>query len=175
MNGKLARWNRLPLTDAVQEILACCGSSAWAEGMVRQRPIPDEATLLAAADETWGSLAREDWMEAFRSHPRIGGATGGESRDSRPASTQSSSWSKQEQENVAGAGNAVKTELAQANRDYEQRFGRIFIVCATGKSAAEILKTLRRRMGNDDDTELREAAEQQRLIMHLRLKKWLSE
>jgi 2-oxo-4-hydroxy-4-carboxy-5-ureidoimidazoline decarboxylase len=175
MSGKLARWNRLASTDAAKEILACCGSAAWAEGMARRRPVPDEATLLAAADETWRSLAKEDWMEAFRSHPRIGGAKTGESWDSRPAPARSSSWSKQEQENVAAAGSAIKADLAQANKEYEQRFARIFIVCATGKSAAEILKTLRRRMGNDDDTELREAAEQQRLITHLRLKKWLSE
>jgi 2-oxo-4-hydroxy-4-carboxy-5-ureidoimidazoline decarboxylase len=174
MSGKLERWNRLPPTDAAKEILACCGSAAWAEAMVRRRPVPDEATLLAAADETWGSLAKEDWMEAFRSHPRIG-AKVGESRDSRPAPAPSSSWSKQEQETAAAAGSAVKAELAQANREYEQRFARIFIVCATGKSGAEILKTLRRRMANDDNTELREAAEQQRLITHLRLKKWLSE
>ncbi len=114
-------------------------------------------------------------MEAFRSHPRIGETKTGESWDSRPRPTRSSSWSKQEQEDVTAAGSAAKAELAQANDEYEQRFARIFIVCATGKSAVEILKTLRRRMGNDDDTELREAAEQQRLITHLRLKKWLSE
>jgi 2-oxo-4-hydroxy-4-carboxy-5-ureidoimidazoline decarboxylase len=170
MSRTLARWNRLPMAEAAQEILPCCGSTAWAGGMAARRPFPDEATLLAASDQTWRNLAEADWMEAFRSHPRIG-----ESRALKPAPTQSSAWSKQEQQNVTTAGDAVKIELAQANKEYELRFNRIFIVCATGKSAPEILEILRRRLRNDEETELDEAAEQQRLITHIRLKKWLSQ
>jgi 2-oxo-4-hydroxy-4-carboxy-5-ureidoimidazoline decarboxylase len=114
-------------------------------------------------------LLESDWMEAFRSHPRIG-----ESRSPASASAQSAAWSGEEQGRVGTAGEDVKAALAEGNRAYEQRFKRIFIVCATGKSAPEILKILRRRLQNNETTELREAAEQQRQIAHLRLKKWLS-
>jgi 2-oxo-4-hydroxy-4-carboxy-5-ureidoimidazoline decarboxylase len=153
--------------------------------MAARKPFPDETTLLAASDETWRSLIKADWMEAFRSHPRIGESRISESgigestiRESRPLETapaRSSAWSKQEQQNVLAAGDSVKAELAQANRDYERRFNRIFIVCATGKSGPEILEILRRRLRNDEETELYEAAEQQRLITHIRLRKWLSQ
>jgi 2-oxo-4-hydroxy-4-carboxy-5-ureidoimidazoline decarboxylase len=169
MSGVLARWNRLPVEDAVKEILPCCGSKAWAGGLAARRPFTDVTTLLAASDETWSNLPAEDWMEAFRSHPRIG-----ESRAIQSASVQSATWSAQEQRDVATAGVGVKIALAEANREYERRFRRIFIVCATGKSAPEILEILRRRLKNDEPTELREAAEQQRQIIHIRMKKWLS-
>ena len=151
------------------EILSCCGSRAWANAMAGRRPFSDVTTLLAASDETWSNLTGADWMEAFRSHPRIG-----ESRAIQSASVQSATWSAQEQRDVATAGDAVKIALAEANREYERRFRRIFIVCATGKSAPEILEILRRRLKNDEPTELREAAEQQRQIIHIRMKKWLS-
>lgn len=165
----LARWNRLSIEEAVKEILPCCGSKTWASGMAAQRPFPDEATLLAASDETWRNLAEADWMEAFRTHPRIG-----ESRAPQSAPVQSATWSTGEQQNVIAAGDAVRIALAEANRDYEQRFRHIFIVCATGKSGPEILENLRRRLQNDQATELRETVEQQRQITHIRLKKWLS-
>jgi 2-oxo-4-hydroxy-4-carboxy-5-ureidoimidazoline decarboxylase len=170
MNGVLARWNTVPVGDAVREILPCCGSKAWAGDMAARRPFPDVTALLAASDETWSNLTAEDWMEAFRSHPRIG-----ESRAAQPASAQSATWSAQEQQEVVVVGDAVKIALAGANQEYEQRFRHIFIVCATGKSAPEILQILRRRMRNDGPTELREAAEQQRQITRIRLTKWLSE
>ena len=84
-------------------------------------------------------------------------------------------WSKQEQQNVTTASNESRNDLAEANKNYEARFNRTFIVCATGKSAQELLEILRRRLRNDDETEFREAAEQQRLITHIRLKKWLAQ
>jgi 2-oxo-4-hydroxy-4-carboxy-5-ureidoimidazoline decarboxylase len=170
MSETLARWNRLPPADAAKDILPCCGSTAWADGMAARRPLWDEASLLAASDETWRSLAKADWREAFRGHPRIG-----ESRASPPAPAQSSAWSKQEQQDVAAAGEVVKINLARANDEYERRFGHIFIVCATGKSGPEILEILRRRLRNDQATELQEAAKQQLLITQIRLKKWLSQ
>jgi 2-oxo-4-hydroxy-4-carboxy-5-ureidoimidazoline decarboxylase len=137
--------------------------------MAAGRPFPDVTTLLARSDQTWGNLSAADWTEAFQSHPRIG-----ESRAAVSASAQSSVWSAQEQRDVATAGEGLKIALAEANRQYEQRFGRIFIVCATGKSVTEILEILRRRLHNDNDAELRESAEQQRLIIRIRLAKWLS-
>jgi OHCU decarboxylase len=164
----LARWNRLPVDEATKEILPCCGSKAWAQAMVDRRPFADEGTLLGASDGVWRGLAPSDWMEAFRSHPRVG-----ESRAAQSPPAQSVEWSAQEQRNVADSDAAVKMALADANREYERRFDRIFIVCAMGKSAAEILEILRRRLNNDADTELHEAAEQQRQITQIRLKKWL--
>jgi len=168
------------MAEAAKEILPCCGSTAWAGGISARRPLPDEATLLAASDETWRNLTEADWMEAFRSHPRIGESrigesSIGESRTAQPAVAQPSAWSAQEQQDVTAEGDAIKLELAKANREYEHLFNHIFIVCATGKSATEILKILRNRLRNDAGTELHEAAEQQQLITHIRLKKWLSE
>ena len=169
MSDALARWNRLPVHQAEDEILPCCGSQAWARAISEKRPIRDAESLLTAHDEVWRSLAESDWREAFRCHPRIGEAAG-------PAagSAQSAVWSEEEQGRAGLASTDVKDELAEANRTYEARFSRIFIVCATGRSAAEILGILRRRLGNDDAAELREAAEQQRQIAIIRLKKWLN-
>jgi len=168
MNDVLARWNNVPQTEAVQQIKSCCGSPAWAEKLASLRPFADVTALLAASDNIWRSLSPQDWLEAFRNHPRIG-----ESVSGAAASGQSAAWSQHEQSNLAVAGQNVKSALAQANHAYEQKFGHIFIVCATGKSAAEILANLTGRMHNDADTELRQAAEEQRQITQLRLKKWL--
>jgi 2-oxo-4-hydroxy-4-carboxy-5-ureidoimidazoline decarboxylase len=168
MSDVLKRWNAAPVTEAENEIMACCGSWPWARGIAARRPLPDEAALLIASDATWRNLSEADWTEAFRSHPRIG-----ESRAQQPAHARSAEWSATEQREVASADDEIKAALAEANRDYEQRFGRIFIVCATGKTAFEIMEILQRRLQNEDRTELHEAAEQQRQITQLRLKKWL--
>ena len=168
MNEALVRWNHVAPEAAAAEILPCCGSRAWAEAMAAKRPFPDEAALLAASHEIWRSLPEADWLEAFDSHPRIGASS---APPAAPA--QSAAWSAQEQRDVAAADDAVKAALAEGNREYERRFGRIFIVCATGKSAAEMLAILRHRLQNDKTTELHEAAEQQRQITQIRLKKWL--
>jgi OHCU decarboxylase len=167
VSNVLARWNHAPGDIAEVQILACGGSKRWAHEMAARRPFKDEAALMAASDETWRSLKEADWIEAFNSHPRIG-------ESKTQGGTQSSvAWSRQEQEKVTEAGDAVKIALAEGNRTYEEKFGRIFIVCATGKSAPEILEILQRRLGHDVATELHEAAEQQRQITQLRLKKWL--
>ena len=169
MSEVLARWNALPRVEAEREILACCGSRTWAASMASKRPIRDEASLLAASEVAWQELREADWLEAFRSHPRIG-----ETRAENTGPAQSSAWSAQEQQKAATGDEAVKMALMWGNREYEQKFGRIFIVCATGISAIEILEILRRRLHNDEATELRQAAEEQRKIMHLRLKKWIA-
>jgi len=137
--------------------------------MASNRPMDEEAALLAVSDEIWRGLGEADWLEAFRSHPRIG-----ETRAEKDSATQSSAWSAQEQQKAATADEAVQMALKWGNREYEQKFGRIFIVCATGKSASEILEILRRRLHNDEATELQLAAEEQRQIMHIRLKKWIA-
>lgn len=168
MNKVLARWNKVHMDAAAEQILPCCGSTAWAHEMARRRPLPDETALLAASDETWHNLAAQDWMEAFRSHPRIG-----ESKTPSSARSSAAAWAMQEQKNVADANDQVRIILAEANREYEKKFGHIFIVCATGKSAHEMLQILQRRMDNEADVELHEAAEQQRQITQIRLRKWL--
>jgi 2-oxo-4-hydroxy-4-carboxy-5-ureidoimidazoline decarboxylase len=169
MNKVLVRWNGLEGELAAATILPCCGSKAWAQALVARRPIEDEASLLELSDEVWTGLAAPDWLEAFATHPRIG-----ERRAPAPASAQSAVWSAQEQQQASAADETVQSALAEGNQEYERKFGRVFLVCATGKSAAEILTILKRRLQNDEATELREAAEEQRKITNLRLKKWLS-
>lgn len=169
-NDVLARWNQLPAGEAESEILPCCGSRGWASRIVGRRPFCDWNALLAASEEIWLSLSDQDWAEAFQSHPRIG-----ESKARQPVGQRSASWSNQEQSSVSAEADAIKAALAESNREYERRFGRIFLVCATGKSGAEVLEILRRRLQNNPATELREAVEQQRQITQLRLKKWLRE
>lgn len=169
MNEVLARWNGLSAKEAAEEILPCCGSKTWAKKMASRRPILGETALLAACDTVWNNLSETDWDEAFRSHPRIGASASQVS-----ATARSKEWSGEEQKKVGAADEDVKLALAEANGAYEERFHRIFIVCATGKSAPEILEILQRRMRNPESAELLEAAEEQRKIAHLRLKKWLA-
>jgi len=166
----LGRWNEMPKEDAAREILPCCGSENWAARMASRRPLREIASLLETSDEVWRGLREEDWLEAFRSHPRIG-----ETRAEKPVDAQFSVWSSEEQQKAAAAEEAVRTALKWGNREYELKFGRIFIVCATGRSASEILEILRRRLHNDEATELQQAVEEQRQIMQIRLKKWLAE
>jgi 2-oxo-4-hydroxy-4-carboxy-5-ureidoimidazoline decarboxylase len=173
LSDVLVRWNSVPAATAVDEILPCCGSRAWAEGVVAQRPLRDEEAVLAAADRVWRSLAEADWLEAFRGHPRIGQSRAGESPSGAGALTQSAIWSEQEQQRVREASDASRAALAMGNQVYEDKFNRIFIVCAAGKSTAEILAILQRRLKNDEAIELREAAEQQRQITQIRLQRWL--
>jgi 2-oxo-4-hydroxy-4-carboxy-5-ureidoimidazoline decarboxylase len=172
---RLAQWNRLPVDEATAAILPCCGSKTWARRMAARRPLTYELALIAASNEICRDLQAEDWLEAFRSHPRIGESRTSEDPALESKSAQSVTWSTQEQRNVADADAALKKMLAEANREYERRFNRIFIVCASGKSAAEIMEILHRRLNNDAQTELREAAEQQRQITEIRLKKWLQQ
>jgi 2-oxo-4-hydroxy-4-carboxy-5-ureidoimidazoline decarboxylase len=168
MNKVLARWNTLDTADAAREALPCCGSNAWALALASKRPIADEAALIEASTAIWWGLPEQAWREAFDSHPRIG-----QRHAVSNATTQSLDWSAKEQQNVS-ADDAARLALEQANQRYEEKFGRIFIVCATGKTSAEILTLLESRLQNDASTELREAAEQQRQITQLRLNKWLN-
>ncbi len=168
-NPTLARWNTLPAVTAAAEILSCCGSRNWANSVVAERPFQDLAALLSTSDRIWRELSEADWLEAFRSHPRIG-----ESHSDTPASAQSREWSAREQIRSADCPESIKKALAAGNREYEHKFAHIFIICATGKSAAEILQNLHRRLQNDQAAELQEAAEQQREIIHIRLGKWLT-
>jgi 2-oxo-4-hydroxy-4-carboxy-5-ureidoimidazoline decarboxylase len=167
MNPVLARWNALDAESAANEVLPCCGSRVWAREVTAKRPYVDEQALLKVASEEWLHLSKGDWQEAFDSHPRIG------QRHAIHATAQSLRWSEQEQSKAASSNDDLKDALADANARYEERFGRIFIICATSKTTTEILEMLERRMKNDPATELRETAEQQRQITQLRLHRWL--
>ena len=136
---------------ALTPILACCGSCAFAAAIVNARPFAESDALFAAADSIWWSLAESDWLEAFACHPRIG-------ESSTRASSRFSIWSSQEQSQVRSAKAATLDAIAQKNREYEQRHGFIYIICASGKSADELLAILDRRLANSTEVEIKEAA-----------------
>lgn len=170
MNATLAAWNAASATEARNAMLACCGAKRWAEAMVALRPVASVAALSEAADQVWGTMQETDWLEAFACHPRIGEPVAGAHANAR-----STAWSRAEQSQTGAAGENVLAEIAAENRKYEEQFGFTYIVCATGKSAEEMLAILKRRLGSTRERELREAAEQQRQIMQIRLGKWLIE
>ena len=130
--------------------------------MIERRPFGSRGVVFRSADEIWESLEQSDWLEAFAHHPRIGEQT-------------TNSVAAREQSGVKSADDDIRAQLAQVNRDYEQRFGYIYIVCATGKSAEEMLTIARNRLNNDPSTELAVAAEEQRKITQLRLAKLLED
>ena len=169
MERDLAWLNSLTADKAERELLQCCGSKRWAAEMANSRPFPNLESLLAVADETWWSLDRSDWLEAFRSHPKIG-----EKKAAGKVSVQSQQWSGQEQAEVASAARETVDSLAALNRAYEQKFGFIFIICATGKTPDVMLSALRERLQNDPEAELPIAAAEQSKITGLRLKKLLT-
>jgi 2-oxo-4-hydroxy-4-carboxy-5-ureidoimidazoline decarboxylase len=170
MNDMLAAWNEGGATEAKNAMLACCGSKRWADAMVALRPIASVFRLSEEADRVWGTMQEADWLEAFACHPRIG-----ERNVSMHSGEQSAAWSRAEQAQASSASDSVLDEIAAGNKRYEELFGFTYIVCATGKSAEEMLAILKRRLGSTRETELREAAEQQRQIMQIRLGKWLIE
>jgi len=167
----LAQWNALEADAAARTILPCCGSRTWANAMAAGRPFANAVALWAASDAVWAELSEDDRREAFDSHPRIG------EWHARAATEESLAWSSDEQsaamDSANGTDASLQLVLTQRNRQYEERFGHIFLICAAGKSAADILASLDRRMRNSDTDELVEAAEQQRQITQLRLRRWL--
>jgi OHCU decarboxylase len=168
MIKNLQKLNDAPREIAEAKFLDCCGSRRWAREMTESRPFADENDLLRRAEQIWRNLAPEDWLEAFAAHPKIG------ARKAAPAQkAQSAEWSRGEQAGINSAADAVKDDLAEANRLYEENFGYIFIVCATGKSAEEMLEICRARLNGEPDEEIKNAAEEQRKITEIRLKKLL--
>jgi OHCU decarboxylase len=161
--------NALPSEEAVKALRQCCGSSRWAQDVAKRRPYESLAALIASANDVWWSLHPGDWLEAFRSHPRIG-----EKKAAEAVSEQSRQWSGKEQAGVSNASPEMVDSLASLNRAYEEKFGFIFIICATGKTPEEMLSALRERMEHDAEAELPIAAAEQSRITELRLKKLLS-
>ncbi|HEX8188060.1 MAG TPA: 2-oxo-4-hydroxy-4-carboxy-5-ureidoimidazoline decarboxylase [Pyrinomonadaceae bacterium] len=169
IEGPIGKLNRLSAEEARAALLACCGSARWADAVAALRPFWDVGQLLGIAGRVWRELPREDWLEAFRAHPKIG-----ESKAERETGAESQRWSEGEQSRAREASDETLGALAEANREYEGRFGFIFIVCAAGRSAEEMLALLRERIDHDPEAELRVAAAEQWRITELRLKKFLN-
>src|SRR5689334_20349309 len=148
--------NSLSAEEAARELLQCCGSTRWARQVADARPYQDLADLVARANEIWWSLDRDDWLEAFRSHPKIG-----EKKSAETVSAQAQQWSGQEQSGVNNASTETADALATLNRAYEDKFGYIFIICATGKTSGEMLAALRERIEHEPEEELPIAAGEQ--------------
>jgi len=161
--------NSLADDQAVNELKSCCGSSRWASEIARRRPYDSFGQLTDVAADVWWQLAPADWLEAFRSHPKIGQKTA-----ERSASARSQEWSRGEQAGMDTASEESEASLARLNEEYESRFGFIFIVCATGKSPEEMLAILRERLENGPDEELRIAAAEQAKITEIRLQKLIA-
>jgi OHCU decarboxylase len=168
MTVSLDELNRATEPEAAGQFRACCGASRWVELMVARRPFASLEALLAAADQEWASTGPADWDEAFGHHPRIG-----ERRAMAAVSPAARDWSAGEQRAAESADDEVRLALGRANAAYERRFGRTCIVCATGRTADQILADIRTRLANDPGQELAVAVEEQRKITALRLKRLL--
>jgi OHCU decarboxylase len=154
--------------EAAARLRVCCGAQRWVDAMLAARPLGTAQRARDEADRIWNSLGRADWLEAFDHHPRIGEKKAAIAQDAKGAALSS-----REQAAVTAADATIKRQLAKVNEDYERRFGYIYIVCAAGKSAEELLAIARGRLTNDADIELGVAVEEQRKIMQLRLAKLL--
>jgi allantoicase len=167
LQAGLHRLNALAEPEAAAALRACCGSTHWTQRMLAQRPFPSVERLRETADRLWGEMGEDDWLEAFRAHPRIG------EKSLEQQGEVARQWSEQEQVGTRGASARTLAKLQEAQRTYEARFGHIFIVCAAGKTAEEMLALLHQRLQNERGKELGIAAEEQRRIMQLRLQKLL--
>lgn len=155
--------------EANAELSKCCKSMWWVEQMLAARPFGNADGLHRAADTAFDQMPREAWLEAFASHPQIGDL---ESLKMKFAGNKR--WSAGEQASIAVASEAVLVRLREGNQQFYKKFGFVFLVCATGKSAADMLAILERRLQNDPVTEFCEATDEQRKITHLRLDKLLT-
>lgn len=167
----LEELNELREDELRQQLFACCGSKRWVERVAFRRPYVDAQALHEAAESAANALNRADWLEAFAHHPRIGDVESLRGRFGE----RSGGWSEGEQAGLSGAADALIEELAAANARYEERFGYVFIVCATGKQTDEMLALLNRRLDNDAGSELDIAAGEQRKITRIRIDKLLGE
>ena len=160
--------NALTPSEANEQFKLCCGASNWVEKMNQNRPFQDKNEVYQKAESIWFSLSSEDWLEAFTHHPKIGDI------DSlRKKFHNTKSISKNEQSGVNDVGKSTLNNLAKSNQLYEDKFGFIFIVCATGKSADEMLALIKMRLNKNAETEMQNAAKEQNKITQLRLEKLL--
>jgi 2-oxo-4-hydroxy-4-carboxy-5-ureidoimidazoline decarboxylase len=165
----LARLNALSHGEAGTLFRSCCAASRWIEAMVNARPFATRTRLFGVADAAWEATGPDDWREAFAAHPRIG-----ERADASRFGDQSSAWSGAEQGRAAEAPDEMRRELATLGREYERRFGTIYIVCANGRAGEDLLADLRSRLGNSAGQELEIAAREQHRITRVRLDKLIS-
>lgn len=157
------RWlNSLPREEALEQLLPICTSRRWAEAMADHRPFSDMAQLQRTAESVWVGLGPDDWLEALEGHPRIGEKGGASEEHSR-----------QEQAGMQEASDSVRSAIAAGNRQYEERFGHVFLIAAAGRKPQEILAELNRRLENGPQEELRVAADEHRRITRLRLDRML--
>ncbi|MFD2784600.1 2-oxo-4-hydroxy-4-carboxy-5-ureidoimidazoline decarboxylase [Hymenobacter rubripertinctus] len=166
----LSELNCLPPAARAEQLHKCCGATAWVEQLNRRFPFAARAVLVAASEAIWQNLTEADWREAFTHHPKIGDVAG-----LREKFAATSAWAGQEQGAVAAATDETLRELAAGNAAYEQRFGYIFIVCATGKSAAQMLALLQARLPHAPAVEIGVAAAEQAKITEIRLRKLLAD
>ena len=156
--------NRASADEARRLLRTCCGATEWVERMIERRPFGTRDALLTTARDIWFNLDRADWLEAFSHHPKIGDR---DALGQRFATTRH--LSQKEQARVRAASEKTLSDLTAANEEYEQKFGYIFIVCATGRTADDMLALLRARLKNDPELEIVNAAEEQAKITELRL------
>jgi allantoicase len=167
IEGPVARINRMSREEAYAELLKFCGSTSWAREVAALKPFWDVTQVVIIGHRVWSELSEEDWLEAFRAHPKIG-----ETKTKAAVTETEKRWSEGEQQRARDASEETRDALAEANREYEERFGFIFIICASGRTAEEILAALRERITHERDTELRAAAEEQWNITELRIRKF---
>ena len=165
----LKAFNELNPKEAMEALRKCCGATQWANQMVQARPFQDKKHMAAQATEFWQNCGFDDCLEAFAQHPKIGDI---DSLKAKYADTKA--WAGQEQGGVSNAGLETLTALAEGNAAYEDKFGFIFIVCATGKSATEMLSLLNHRLQNDSEKEFENAKSEQNKITLIRINKLLS-
>jgi allantoicase len=160
------KFHQLTVKESKKALLDCCGSAKWAEQMKRLLPFRNEEEMIAAAESIWSELSHKDWLEAFRRHPQIGSkkAQGGQSSTARK-------WSAGEQATALQASAETLVALAAANKAYAKKFGFVFLICATGMTSDEILRSLQQRIGHAPETELHIAAAEQNKITRIRLEK----
>ena len=164
----VANFNQFRPEEAVRILAQCCTSKRWIEQLVSSRPFPNREALLRKADDIWRQLKEEDYLEAFSGHPKIG-----DLQTLKEKYSNTKAFAASEQSSLAVASESVIIDLMQKNEEYEKKFGFIFIVCASGKAAAEMLSILLSRLPNRREVELRNASEEQRKIYQLRLEKLL--
>jgi len=164
---QLDTFNRDPQI-AGEHLMHCCGSTRWVEAMLGQRPFQSSQHLYNCARDCWRRLRRDDWLEAFSRHPRIGEAPGKRALDAAECGL-----AEKEQSGAAAAGSPVRADLAEGNGQYEARFGYLFIVCATEKSGEEMLNLLQLRLKNEAEVELAIAIAEQEKITRIRLERLL--
>ena len=160
--------NQADTAEAARLLRQCCTSENWIALLLQARPFADASALHAEADRAWDAMQETDYLQSFEGHPKIGDVN---SLKAKYASTKALAAG--EQAAVDSAGDQIITALAEGNAAYEKKFGFIFIVCASGKSAGEMLGLLQARLPNSREQELMNAAEEQRKIFHLRLEKLL--